>query len=132
MARKSGLRGINLTRRRLRRLPEETRSGVKGALAAGASLMLDTAQLLVPVDTGELRSLLNVRLARDGLTARIGLIGKRANRKGYYGRYLEDGTVKRPATPFLAPAFMAHKAETIASVNKAIGEALRKVFTRGD
>jgi HK97 gp10 family phage protein len=131
MARRSGLRGINLTRRRLRRLPEETRSGIKSALAAGAGLMLDTAKQLVPKDTGNLESLLAMRIQRDGLSARVGLIGKRANRKGYYGRYLEDGTVNIPAQPFLTPAFMAHKADTIKAVSDAIAEALTKVFSRG-
>lgn len=131
MARKSSLSGVSKFRRSLRRYPEAARGGIRAALAAGAARMLATAQQLVKVDTGLLKSLLRFQISRDGLGARIGLIGKRANRKAYYGRFLEDGTVDRPASPFLTPAFEAHKAETVREVSKELNAALEKV-SRGD
>lgn len=131
MANKSRLVGVNRVRRTLRRIPEDARSGIRSALAAGADLMLNTAQSLVPVDSGLLRSQLRVQISRDGLGARIGLIGKRANRKAYYGRFIEDGTVKKPARPFLAPAFELHKGEVIEAVSKAMADTLEKA-SRGD
>lgn len=126
MARRSKLVGASKLRRTLRRLPEEARGGIRSALAAGAARILQSAQQLVPVATGLLRSLLRVRVSRDGLGAQIGLIGKRANRKAFYGRFVEFGTREQPAQPFLTPAFEAERQRLLQDARKEIGKALER------
>lgn len=61
-----------------------------------------TAKRLAPVDTGRLRSSINTALAVDsrGLFARIGT-------NVDYALYVELGTLKQPAQPYLRPALAA-------------------------
>lgn len=55
------------------------------------------AQILAPVDTGDLESSISVTVSDAGMTAEIGPTVD-------YGIYQEFGTSTQPGTPFLGPA----------------------------
>lgn len=109
------------------------------ALKVGGKLIRDRAKVLVPVDSGFLKSQISMRKAPnryspDGAIVQIGVLSdignkgikqglarrsKRkvkhtglvgfANSSAYYWRFVEFGTVKWPGKPFLVPAFEQEK-----------------------
>lgn len=126
MARRSGWRKVNKTRRLLRRLPKEMQAEVRGEMQAGADAILGDAKANVPTRTGRLRANLSAKASRDGLSAKIGIRGKRAGRRAFYGMFVEFGTVKMPARPFLQPAFEANRKRVSAGVRKALQSVLAR------
>lgn len=102
MARKSGLSGVSKLRRTLRRMPETVTEGVKKEVKGGAARVSSNIQAAAPASS--IRENISYKLARDGLTARIGLIGMRAARRGFLARIFEFGAkphviVPRPDKP---------------------------------
>ncbi len=91
-------------------------------------------QLLVPKRTGVLARLLNKRVARDGLTARVGLVTKKAQRDGFYFRFLDAGTKgspklnipPQPALHIRARSFDLNKDWILQRAQKGIALALRR------
>ena len=78
----------------------------KAALAAGAEVILAEARRQAPVDTGSLR---DKGLAMKVESEQEALIGWTSD--GFYGRFLEDGTSKMAAKPYLRPALEAKREE---------------------
>ena len=92
MARRSRIKGDFKLRGVLRRIAALDRSDLPRGMAQAADLVLATQQNMIPRDTGEAAAALQVRISRNGLDARIGIIGKRDNRRFYYLKFVEYGT----------------------------------------
>lgn len=88
---------------------------IGSALAAGleeVGLVAEGyAKRLCPVDTGRLRNSITHALGAGGLTVYIGTNVE-------YGPYIELGTSKREARPFLRPAAQEHGSQYRAIVKK--------------
>lgn len=80
---------------------------MEAVLAAATKPIAEMAQARVPVATGELRDSIEVKPAGSG---NVGIF------MAWYGAFVERGTVKQPAHPFLVPAAEAGKAEVAAAV----------------
>lgn len=130
---------LSATRKLLRRLPDDLVEPVRKAFREGAAAILADAKAGAPKDTGAGAEALNLQISRDGLSAKVGLVGKRANRRGYHLRFHEYGTKgvadgfgkgiplpPLPARPFLEPAFDAHSAEIAAKVKAGIARATNR------
>lgn len=84
--------------------------------------------------TGRLAGLLRFRVSRDGLTARVGLITKRAQRLGFHAWFQEFGTggskerniPPQPAEPFMGPAAERNRAPFVRAMRRAIDKVLRR------
>jgi HK97 gp10 family phage protein len=109
----------------------------RAATAAGANVVRKAAQQRVPVDTGNLRkNIIIKRLPKDYLTsahivtARKGKLTARQTAAGltdgYYGKFVEFGTVKMPARPFLGPAFDSTKQEAANAITERLAKRLAK------
>ena len=145
----------------LKALPPEISSKnggpARAALAKGAKIIRDDARLRVPVDTGAVKA--NIVMKRDSRPDRfdvnerytVGVRGgakqyantKRNVRKGragkqyetagntFYWRFLEFGTEKAAARPFLRPAFESNQAKAMTAIvdtlTKGIERAAKKV-----
>lgn len=99
-----GLRELD---RALNQLPLRARSSVlRGALNKAADPIVKEARALVPVDTGlgkkSIRKRASTPRAANGFNAvvTIGFL-----QRAFYLRFIELGTSKIPAKPFLRPAF---------------------------
>jgi len=96
MARRSSIKGDFKLRGVLRRIGQFGESDLPKALAQAADLVLATQQQLIPRDTGEAAAALRVNITKanqqSGLDAKIGIIGKKDNRKFFYLRFVEYGT----------------------------------------
>ncbi|KRW62338.1 HK97-gp10 family putative phage morphogenesis protein [Pseudomonas sp. TTU2014-080ASC] len=92
MARRSRVRGDFKLRGVLRRLANIEQSDLPPAMAKAADLVLAAQQQLIPKDTGAAAAALQVRISKNGLDARIGIVGKADNRRFFYLRFVEYGT----------------------------------------
>jgi HK97 gp10 family phage protein len=75
---------------------------LREAAKQGAEVIVQEAKRRAPVDTGTLRDSIRSKFVKrrsDSVTVEIG-----PGPKGYYGYFLEFGTSKMAARPFLRPA----------------------------
>jgi HK97 gp10 family phage protein len=131
---------------------------LRKAIGRAAVVIRDDARRRAPVDTGNLRD--NIIAVRNRKSPqgtegyfievrreRRKYVNTRANRRkrrvgktyeilgeAYYGMFIELGTVKMPAQPFLRPAFESKKVEAVETFRvefaKAIDAAAKKVRGR--
>lgn len=140
MARKrSRVVGNRRLARVLRRIEPEAREQMKGAMEEAAEAVYWDMYTLTPEDTGRLRSLLDWRVARNGLEARIGLVTMKAQRSGFYFRFLDQGTKgapaknipPQPARHIRSRAFDLNKRWALERVNEGIDKALETAVKAG-
>jgi HK97 gp10 family phage protein len=108
--------------------------GLSKATAAGARLIRDRARALAPKDTGNLKKNIVVtkyrrvkdksRETRHAVVIRSkGKAGDKNN--AFYGAFVERGTSKQPAQPFMRPAWEAKRKDAantvMESMEKTIG-----------
>ncbi len=121
--------GAKELQRRLRKLPRVVqRKLMREALRAAAAPVLAEAQRLVPVDTGQLRSSLVIRAAK---TKRRGSIGVQVQTRDgafkgdeYYGAFVELGTHKHHAHPFLRPALDNTREQAVAIARRVLASGI--------
>lgn len=98
---------------------EALRDGLSGACAAGltegVSAMADGARRLCPVDTGDLKASISARsqAAADGAEGAV-MAG------AAHAVYVELGTSRMAARPFLLPACQAERGALLAAVARAV------------
>ena len=102
-----GVTGLAELEQKLLQLEKMTAAkAVRGALMTATRPMRDRARALAPVDTGNLVSQIRARSAlagqQRGTAATVHLL---VGESGYYGSFIEFGTAKMAARPFLRPAF---------------------------
>jgi len=120
----SGFRDLDRVLRRLAGgLPD---ARLRDALREGGQLIADEAQRLAPVDTGLLRDSIQVtddldarlygKVNGGGFSVYVGPVGSTEDGDVFYARFIEFGTVLRPAEPFMRPAIAAKRPEAEALV----------------
>ena len=85
-------------------------SAAAATRAAAAGIERD-AKLAAPVDTGNLRSSITTSIAMNGLRAEVGPTAE-------YAEWVETGTSRMAAQPFLFPAVDRHAASWYAAMAK--------------
>ena len=140
------VKGLKELERALLELPKKlaTQALTRGLLS-GAKLVVDDAKRRAPLLTGELRrnirAIPNRRDKRYAATVDIGvrkltkkqlrklrMKASRANASDpFYWRFLEFGTSRMRARPFLRPAFEAKKVEAALRIGESIRERLKKI-----
>ena len=137
---KVDFKGLDELKKAFDLLPK--RVAVKAASKAvreGAKIIQKAARAKVPVDTGNLRRSISVKILnkkRDAMqvAALIGPgtgyfskrgknKGKRAN-DGFYGFFVEYGTAKTAAEPFMRPAYDENTGAVQQKIMDVIGEAI--------
>ncbi|HYH39920.1 MAG TPA: HK97-gp10 family putative phage morphogenesis protein [Azospirillum sp.] len=141
---KSYVKGGGKLRKALREMPLEISDEVRAAVKEGADAVLADALKgapkpgMNPYATGELVSMLSVRPAKNGLSARVGSWGKgRAAHIHLIEFGVQPHDIKMPnggvihhpghkAQPFLFPAYYANRNWAIARIREAVTKALDK------
>jgi len=90
------------------------RKFVRKAMREGAKVLLNEARARVPVRTGNLKKSLgiNTRTKKGNIEMYVSP-RKGGKYDGYYGLFVELGTKKMSARPFLRPAFEAKGEEAV-------------------
>ncbi len=116
------LKGADILSRQLKQLEKAGLKARKRALLAAGNVIRDAARARVRVRTGKLRGTIFTKINPEGTEAKIG-----PSKRGYYGVFLELGTKKMPAYPFLKPAYENSREEAIAKLAEAEREELSKL-----
>ena len=121
----------------LNELPRRlARKSIQKALRAAALPIRDDARSRVPVSSGTVRRNIVVQRSRVftgkdgkfGVLVRVRRMNKSARAKGmsdpFYWRFLEFGTSKMPARPFLRPSFEGNKQAAVDTIAAQLREAI--------
>lgn len=144
--------GLKELQKALNQLPKEIQGRpLRAAVSAGAKLIVDDVKTRVPVgETGNLKTAVyRYRSRRNSSTGREtffvgirqgkaqfkdtaynrrkGRVGKTYKTAGeaYYWRFLEFGTAKMQAKPFLRPAFEANKSRAVEVIKDRLGKSIQ-------
>lgn len=145
--------GLDELSKKLKEMPIKlAKNGLRAAVNAGAQVVYKEARARVPVDTGRVKKniykkqireksnnvqqtyYVGVRLGSGGTYAktkanvRKGRVGKSydTESRAFYWRFLEFGTSKLPARPFLRPAFDTKKTQAVDAMAKKLKERIDK------
>lgn len=102
------------------------RAGLR-ALRRGARPIRDAARSNIRVRSGETRRDIKTRTesVKRGIAVWVGASGKKGGR-AFIGRFLEFGTAKMRAFPWLRPAIDENKNEALDTVAESLGEQIEK------
>lgn len=144
--------GLEQLKKALNQLPVEIQQkALRSAVSASAKVVVDAAIAKAPAgDTGNLKKaiyryrsrsgsgtgretyLVGVRkgkkaYANTARNRRLNRVGKKYTVEGeaYYWRYLEFGTVKMQAKPFMRPAFEGSKSRILDVMKERLGKAIQ-------
>ena len=119
-------------RMKLRRILEGTNARIEPAMQDVANSLRNEVAERVPVKSGNLKNLITAQVSKNGLTAEVGIRGKKARSKGFYAYFLEFGTKnagggqRMAPQPFLQPAWESEKPKIINKVSKVINKAIKE------
>lgn len=120
MAVKMEFRGGPTIQRKLKRAGDAMNDqAVTAALGAGGMRIVNRAQQLAPVLTGNLRRSIHMEPSPDRKSLLIGTDVE-------YAPYQEFGTSRMPAHPFLRPAFAEEKRGAVADAERAYRMMLQR------
>lgn len=146
--------GLQELDKRLREFgPKIAANGLRSASLAGAKVFLNAAKETVPVRTGTLRANLVTKRRRTAqnvatyavvvkqitlkhadtrLNRRLRRVGRKykADGPGFYAKFLEFGSSKMSAKPFLRPAFLSNTEQAIAAVKSGLERAVARAAKR--
>lgn len=113
----------------LKALPDRTAKRLaQQSVRKGAVLIQKDAKGRVAVASGNLRQNIVVRLRRRAGVAVLYSIGW--TRKGFYGQFLEFGTSRQRARPFLRPAADERFGEVVSTIGRDLGPKLVREFKK--
>lgn len=117
----SEVKGLEDLIAKLNSLPEKLEKKViRSAVRKGANIIRDKARSYVPVDSGELRKSITVSGAKYKKGTIAFAIKPRKNKKRgitvFYGKFIEFGTSKMAAKPFMRPAYDEAEKEVLETV----------------
>jgi HK97 gp10 family phage protein len=118
---------------------------LRGAVSAGAAVIRNEARLKAPKDTGEMVRDIMIKRAKEikgsgdvtyQVFVRTGkksrLAGKKRNvaRDSFYWRFVEFGTSKMSAKPFMRPAFDTQKEKAVERIREYLAARIEKEATK--
>ncbi len=124
--------GIDEILRKLKRLPERVQKNVVvGAVRASAKPIIKEARLLVPVRTGTLKKSIGIKKRRSKEKNIISFsVAPLSKKGGFYGKFVEFGTKKMSAHPFLRPAFEKKGEDSISSAKEYMRKRIDKEIAK--
>lgn len=120
--------------------PDIAKSALRGAVGSAARLIRDEAKATNSDDTGRTdRAIYAKLLAKESsenlatyiVGVRSGSRERRKNRDAFYWRFIEFGTSKLPAKPFMRPAFEKLKVACVELIAKRIKARIDRFERRG-
>jgi HK97 gp10 family phage protein len=105
---------------KLNKFDVEARKAVRTQVRKSANAIRKGAQQRVPVDSGRLKKSIRARYSSDGFSAEI------APGLKWRAHFIEFGTLKMAAHPYMMPAWEQERPNYIAGVKQAIRGAVKK------
>lgn len=136
------IKGLDALAKALKELPDRVaKNGLRAAVYAGAKVIRDEAKLQAPVATGTLKRAVILKQIPElstknkqtfFVTVRQGKKYRKQGKKGnlsqdaWYWRFVEFGTVKMSARPFLRPAFDMKKNDALTAIKTRLAERIEQ------
>lgn len=108
MAKTVRIDGIDRTIQAFRRAPDVARLHASGAVTVTSFAIAQRARAAAPVDSGLLKSSIESTKAGKGLSSRVTVDGA-----AYYWRFIEFGTRRMAARPFIRPSAEAESGDFV-------------------
>lgn len=134
------IEGLSELRKALLELPQELRKGpLRSAVSAGAKVVQDRARANAPVDSGTLRRAIYRTRSKSQSSAvqETAIVGIRFGKKyqkrkqdAWYWRFIEFGTSKLPANPFMRPAFDTTKTGQIQAIATRLAKGIARAAAK--
>lgn len=102
----------------LKKLEARIIANIERALKASANDMAKKAKERVPVKTGSLKNSISVKKGKEDLSFLV-------QAEAPHARFVEFGSFKTPARPFMVPTFEEGKGKTRERIIKAINGAIK-------
>jgi HK97 gp10 family phage protein len=126
-----------LQRKLEKEFPREASKEGRAVLKKAVTELRNKVRSAAPVDEGVLRRSIYVKVLRDKLgepsaadvRVRTGGKAQKKNRDGFYWRFIEYGTKKMPARPFVAPTlekFKPHLIELFKEYRDGLGDKFNR------
>lgn len=121
--------------------PRVAKNTLRRSVAAGATIIRKEAMDRAPVDTGEMRKDIQVKRERDtkgemsakysvfvraGKKSRLSGRARNVQKDSYYWKFVELGTSKMAARPFMRPAFESRKEDAVKAIGEKLDEGIQK------
>lgn len=106
----------------VQRMGSEGRKIENKALKKAGAVMKESIQNETPVRTGKLKESITVSGIKTKDGVRYVEVGP--NKDVWYGKFVEYGTVKLRAKPFMAPGYENAKERTLAAIKKELRRGL--------
>lgn len=117
------------------------RNTLRKAVSSGAAIIRNEAKALAPVDTGEMRRDIQMKrertpdsqiatyavYVRSGKKSRLAGRARNVERDSFYWRFVEFGTSKMAAQPFMRPAFNAKKEEAAEQIKATLAAKIAEL-----
>ena len=103
---------INVNAKGIDDLKNKLKNNLPNGIAKAGEAVVKQAQAICPVDTGALRE--SIHSEAEGLTAIV-------SANTHYALYVEMGTYKMPAQPYLVPGLENSEADIEACIKEALG-----------
>ena len=141
MADSNNLTGFKELAKALKELgPRVGRKHLRGSTSKGAAVIRKKARELAPVDTGEMRKDIQIKrektsgdnvasysvYTRSGKRSRLAGKARNVDKDSFYWKFLEFGTAKMAARPFMRPAFEAEKESAVDAIGAELDKRIQK------
>jgi HK97 gp10 family phage protein len=113
------IEGLDELRKQLVDAEKAIRAGLRDAVQESIDAIRNDARRDVPVDTGKLRDSIEAAPGPSGLSGIVGTFGV------HYAPFVEHGTSKRPARPFMLPAAERERRRLPDRISDAVEAKLR-------
>lgn len=128
----SEVKGLEDVLKKLKKLPEKIQKRVvTGAIRAGSKPIIQEAKNLVPTKTGTLKKSIGVvkRRSRDKNITHFS-VAPLKKKGGWYAHFVEFGTSKMSAKPFMRPSFEKKGEESIKFVREYMKKRVDKEIAK--
>jgi HK97 gp10 family phage protein len=127
--------------------PRLAKNGLRAAVSAAAAVVRNEARNLAPVDTGEMKRDIQMKRERDkrgsadlvasysvyvraGKKSRLSGRARGVDKDSHYFRFVELGTSKMRAQPFLRPALELRKEDAIDAMRDKLDQRIQEEAAR--
>ena len=139
MAELQRIAGLSDLAAALRELPLRIgRNVLRRAVSSAAAVIRDEARQRAPVLTGEMKRDIQIKrervrtdvialysvFVRAGKKSRLAGKGRNVDKDSYYWRFVEFGTSKMAAHPFMRPAFETKKMAAVEAIKASLTEGI--------
>ena len=128
-----GVHGLDDVLKKLDKLPERIQKNVVvGAIRAATRPLVKEARLRVPKDSGKLAKSIGVikRKEKDKNLVRFSVTPRKNKEHGYLAYFVEFGTSKQAAHPFMRPAAEAKVDETVKTAREYMAKRTDKEIAK--